>query len=419
MNSTIVSKIVALRRDLHQHPELSWQETRTASKVCETLDDLQIAYRKNVAGTGVVADIPGGIAGPRVALRADLDALPIHEETGLPFASQNEGVMHACGHDGHTSMLIGAAMLLAGEESLPAPVRLRFQPAEESGDGAKAVIKEGVLDDVAMIFGGHLDRHFPTGTIAVTEGPVNASSDRFRVEIVGKGGHAARPHETVDAVVVGSLFVMALQTIVSREVNPAHPSVISVGHFEAGTAANVIADAATLQGSIRAQDSDVREHLQRAIVRIAESLAQLHGADIDVQIDNGTPVLVNPPTWVALAREAAREAVGAANVRELLIANMGGEDFSYYLQQRPGCYVRFGSHAAGTEAFPAHSSRFDFDEDALAVGAAYFHRLALLAGQMIRESGNCRPASSGKGETPVRARGDAHGNGPQGKRVGR
>ncbi len=385
MDETIIDKMIALRRDLHQHPELSWQENRTASKVCEVLDKLQIPYRQGIAGTGVVADLAGRPGVQRVALRADLDALPIQEETGLPFASRNMGVMHACGHDGHTSMLVGAAMLLAREESLPAPVRLIFQPAEEMGHGAKAMIREGVLDDVAMIFGGHLDRHFPTGTIAVTDGAVNASSDSFRVEITGRGGHAARPHETVDAVVVGSLFVMALQTIVSREVNPAHPSVISVGRFEAGTASNVIASTATLEGSIRAQDADVRAHLQRSIHRIADSLAQLHGAAIRVEVDEGTPVLVNAAAWAALAREAAREVVGAANVGQLSIANMGGEDFSYYLQQRPGCYVRIGSHAAGTEAYPAHSSRFDFDERALAVGAAYYHRLALLAGQMISE----------------------------------
>ncbi len=383
MDSAIIDRMVALRRDLHQHPELSWQETRTAFKVCEVLDQLHIPYRKGVAGTGVVADIPGNILAPHIALRADLDALPISEETGLPFASRNNGVMHACGHDGHTSMLLGAAMLLAREESLPAPVRLIFQPAEETGSGAKALIKEGVLDDVAMIFGGHLDRHFATGTIAVTEGPVNASSDRFRVMITGKGGHAGRPHETVDSVVVGSLFVIALQTIVSREVNPAHPSVVSVGRFDAGTASNVIAGTAVLEGSIRAQDANVREHLRRAIRRIAESLGQLHGAAIHVDIDEGTPILVNPPQGVALGRTAAREVVGPTNVQQLFTANMGAEDFSYYLEQRPGCYVRFGAHAAGTEAYPAHSSRFDFDEAALAVGAAYYHRLAILAGQRI------------------------------------
>ena len=382
--------IVQLRRDLHQHPELSWQESRTAGRVCEALQQLGIEYKSGIAGTGVVADLPVATAAPAVALRADLDALPVHEETGLPFASCHEGVMHACGHDGHTAMLVGAAMLLARESSLPAPVRLIFQPAEETGRGAVAMIDKGVLEGVGLIFGGHLDRHFPAGTIAVTEGPVNASSDRFRIEITGKGGHAARPHETVDAVVVGSLFVMALQTIVSREVNPSHPSVISVGRFESGTAANVIADTATLEGSIRAQDAEVRKDLHRAIERIAQSIAQLHGAAIDVEIDEGTPVLVNVPTWVALAREAATEVVGGANVVQMPNANMGGEDFSYYLEQLPGCYVRIGGHKPGTVAYPAHSSRFDFDEEALMVGASYYYRLAILAGQLLRDTNSRR-----------------------------
>jgi hippurate hydrolase len=385
MNDDMNRRIIALRRDLHQHPELSWQETRTAAKVCQVLDELRIEHRSGVAGTGIVAEIPGRIDGPRVALRADLDALPIHEETGLPFASQNEGVMHACGHDGHTSILVGAAMHLVQGDAPPAPVRLIFQPAEETGAGAKAMIEAGVLDGVAMVFGGHLDRHFPTGTIAVTDGAVNASSDTFSVEITGKGGHAARPHETVDAVVVGSLLVMALQTIVSREVNPAHPSVVTIGSFEAGTAANVIASRAMLRGSIRAQDEEVRRHLHASIRRIAHSIAQLHGAAIEVELNEGTPVLINAPEWTAPARQAAAEVVGESNVRKLIVANMGGEDFSYYLTERPGCYVRFGGHSVGTEAFPAHSSRFDFDEAALAIGASYFHRLAFRAGQIISD----------------------------------
>ncbi len=419
MDDTLVREMIALRRDLHQHPELSWREKRTAAEVCRVLDRHRIRYRAGVAGTGIVADIPGGSEGPCIALRADLDALPVREETDLSFASTNQGVMHACGHDGHTSMLVGAAVLLKREQSLPAPVRLVFQPAEETGDGAKAMVKEGVLDDVAMIFGGHLDRHFPTGTIVVTEGPVNASSDRFSVRITGKGGHAARPHEAIDAVVVGSLFVMALQTIVSREVNPAHPSVISICRFAAGTASNVIADSALLEGSIRAQDAAVRAHLQQAIQRIAESLGQLHGAGIDVEIDKGTPVLVNPPDTVALAREAASQVVGNSAVRRLTIANMGGEDFSYYLARTTGCYVRFGAHAEGTEAFPAHSSRFDFDEDALAVGAAYYHRLALLAGQKLQAGGNSRSLASGDfGQVAVTATGDAHDHGTRGARNG-
>ena len=375
--------IVAVRRDLHRHPELSWEEHRTAEAVCAFLEERGIAFRRGVAGTGVVAEIPGNAAGPVVALRADLDALPIQEETGLPFASEVDGRMHACGHDGHTSMLLGAAALLAEDGDLPTGVRLIFQPAEETGRGAAAMVEAGALEDVGMIFGGHLDRHFPVGTIAVTEGAVNASSDRFCITVSGSGAHAARPHEAVDAVVVGSLLVMSIQTIVSREVNPAHPSVVTVGRFQAGSAHNVIAGSAMLEGTIRAQHPAVRAHLQNSIERIAASVGQLHGAEVSCEISEGTPPLINSDEMTGIARDAATEAVGDGNVVRMEHANMGGEDFSEFLLHVPGCYVRFGSVLEGHEGFPAHSSRFDFDEQALAVGAAYFHQVARHAGRRL------------------------------------
>ena len=387
IESDLYQRLVVLRRDLHQHPELSWQEQRTAEKICQFLDELGIQYRRDVAGTGIIAEIPGQASGPCIALRADMDALPIVEETGLPFGSRNQGVMHACGHDGHASMLLGGASLLAGDHTLPVPIRLIFQPAEETGEGAKAMIAAGALDNVAMIFGGHVDRHFPVGSVAVTDGAVNASSDRFSIAITGKGGHAARPHETVDAVVVGSLMVMALQTIVSREVNPAHPSVVTVGRFDAGTAANVIAGQAHLEGSIRSQDQFVRESLHRSIERMAKSIGQLHGANVEVGIDLGTPAVINPPACTEIARQAAAVAVGDERIVKMEIANMGGEDFSYYLQEVPGCYVRFGTAREGVEQYPAHSSKFDFDEEALAVGAAYYRAVANVAGQAIQQRG--------------------------------
>ncbi|MCR9293004.1 MAG: M20 family metallopeptidase [bacterium] len=382
--SDLFSRMVSLRRDLHQHPELSWQEYRTADQICRSLDQLGIRYQREFGGTtGIVAELPGEASDRCVALRADMDALPIIEETELPFKSTNQGVMHACGHDGHTSMLIGAATLLSQEPKLPANVRLIFQPAEETGKGAKAMIAAGGLENVAMIFGGHVDRHYPVGAIAVTDGAVNASSDRFRISITGKGGHAARPHETVDAVVVGSLMVMALQTIVSREVNPAHPSVVTVGRFEAGTAHDVIAGQARLEGSIRSQDQSVREALHRAIERIAKAIGQLHGTVVEVEITLGTPVVYNIPEYAALARSAAEMVVGRKGVVRMEIANMGGEDFGYYLEQIPGCYVRFGTAREGVEHYPAHSSKFDFDEESLAVGAAYYHAVAQLAGEQL------------------------------------
>ena len=386
ISESLIDEIVGIRRDLHQHPELSWCEERTAERVCDFLSGRGIAFRAGVAGTGVLAELPGKRKRPFVALRADMDALPVHEETGLPFASATAGVMHACGHDGHTSMLLGAAAQLKLADPPELPIRFIFQPAEETGEGARAMIEAGALDDVAVIFGGHLDRHFETGTIAVTDGPVNASSDHFVIDIWGRGGHAGRPHETVDAVVVGSLLVMSIQTIVSREVNPAHPSVVSVGQFAAGTAGNVIADRAQLSGSIRAQDSAVRESLHASIERIANSVGQLHGAEVKTHIRLGTPPLINQPAEAELSRQAAIEAVGTARVEKMTVANMGGEDFAYYLQHIPGCYVRFGARGAASEGYPAHSSRFDFDERALAVGAMYYASVARLAARRVIET---------------------------------
>ncbi len=383
IDRSVLEEMIAIRRDLHQYPELSWQETRTTAQVGTVLERLGIPFQRIAGHTGIIAQIPGRSGVPAVALRADLDALPIHEETNLEFRSLQDGVMHACGHDGHTSMVLGAAALLVRETALPAPVRLIFQPAEEVGAGAQAMIEAGALDNVTLIFGGHLDRHYPSGTIAISEGTVNASADTFRITIMGQGGHAARPHESTDAVVVGSLLVMALQTIVSREINPAHPSVVTVGRFDAGTAANVIAARALLEGTIRAQDPDVRAHLKASLRRIGEAVGKLHGVALTVEIVEGTPAVINSPEAIPLARQAATEVIGKANVVPMMTANMGGEDFSYYLERVPGCYVRFGAQVAGRESYPAHSSKFDFDEQALGVGAAYFHALVGIAGRQV------------------------------------
>ena len=378
----IVERMVALRRDLHQHPELSLHEHRTADQIEAQLRDLGLEPRR-IAKTGVVADLPGLGEGPFVALRGDTDALPVTEMTGLPFSSAHPGVMHACGHDGHTSMVVGAAAQLLRDPA-PVPVRLVFQPAEEKGAGALAMIEEGVLDGVGMIFGGHVDRHYKPGELAVTEGPVNASTDTFTIEISGQSGHGARPHETIDAVVVGSLLVTALQTIVSREVDPARPSVVTVGRFDAGTAPNVIAGEATLEGTIRAQHQEVRDALMRSIARIADSIGGLHGANVSTEFEVGTPPLHNSPEMTALARQAAVDVVGASKVRELHTANMGGEDFAYFLEHVPGAYIRYGAQVEGRESFPAHSSQFDFDERALAVGASWLVRVAHLAGARLQ-----------------------------------
>lgn len=385
VSDELFERMVALRRDLHRHPELSGEEEWTAARLSRELDGVGLRHRTGVGGHGVVADVPGEAAGPVVALRADIDALPIQEETGLPFASQCPGVMHACGHDGHASLLVGAAALLAEGPRPPAPVRLIWQPAEERSFGAASMIEDGVLDGVRMIFAGHLDRHYPAGVLAISNGAVNASSDHFIIDISGKGGHGARPHEALDAVVTGSLLVTALQTIVSREVDPSHPSVISVGRFDAGSAHNVIAASARLEGTVRAQEREVREHLLGAVERIARAVGALHGARMDVRVLRGTPPVVNTAEMARLARQAARETLGPASAVPLHRPNMGGEDFGCYLEHVRGCYVRFGARPAGSDGFPAHSSRFDFDEAALAAGAAWMAAVARLAGARLRD----------------------------------
>ncbi len=374
----LFDRMVRLRRDLHRRPELSLQEEQTAQRIAIELDELGVLYRTRVGGYGIVAEIPGHATGPTIALRADIDALPIFEETELPFASAVDGVMHACGHDGHTAILVGAAALLL-EQPAPGPTRLLFQPAEERGPGASAMIEDGAIEGVAAIFAGHLDRHYPPGTLAISDGAVNAASDGFIIEISGQQGHGARPHEAVDAVVVGSLLVTALQTIVSREVDPAHPSVVSVGRFDAGTAANVIAGTARLEGTIRSQEVEVREHLCRSVERIATAIGQLHDAKVEVQIHRGNPPVINPPHMADLARRAAVDTSGT-EVVPLRTVNMGSEDFGFYVERIPGCYVRYGGQVPGLEGYPAHSSRFDFDEEALRTGAAWLAAVARRAG---------------------------------------
>jgi len=381
--SSLFERMVALRRDLHRRPELGGLERQTTDRLARELDRLGIAHHRPLE-TGLVADIEGPPDVPAIALRADIDALPIREETGLEFASTHDGVMHACGHDAHAAMLVGAAeLLVAGPEPLPAPVRLIFQPAEELGTGAQAMIEAGALEDVSAIFGGHVDGHFQTGVIAVVEGTVNACSDAFRISIRGLQGHAARPHETVDAVVVGSLIVMAVQTIVSREIDPAHPSVLSIGRFEAGSASNVIAGTAVLEGTIRAQEPEVRDQLRRSLERVCASVGQLHEAQVEFDFEEGTPPLVNREPMVGIARSAAETALGPDQVRHAMrSANMGGEDFSWYLQEIPGCYVRLGCRAPGSPTRPAHSSRFVIDEEVLASGAMWLAEVARQAGRM-------------------------------------
>ncbi len=376
-------RIVAIRRDIHQHPELSGNENRTAEVIEKYLKELGLSpYR--LCNTAVICDLSGTNKNlPLIALRADTDALPIQEETGLSFSSVHDGVMHACGHDAHTAMLMGAAEVLSKSEPLEHGIRLIWQPAEETATGAKELVNAGILENVSLIFGGHVDRHYDPGVLAVTEGAVNASADIFEIEIKGQQAHGARPHESLDAVVVGSLLVTAIQTIVSREIDPSHPSVVTVGEFHAGTACNVIAGQARLTGTIRSQEKEVRDRLASSLERITHAIGQLHGANISIKITPVTPPLINSSEMTRVAREAATVAVGEENITTLRTANMGGEDFAFFLQHVQGAYIRFGSLVEGLEGHPAHSSKFDVDEQALATGAAWFVEVAKKANDFL------------------------------------
>jgi amidohydrolase len=367
----LTDETIALRRALHQHPELGFQEFNTSRIVAERLRGLGLEVQTGIAGTGVVGLLRGGRPGRTVLLRADMDALPIEEENDVPYRSQRPGVMHACGHDGHTAGLLAVARLLGERrDSLAGTVKFCFQPCEESPPGgARPMIEAGVLEGprVDAVFGLHLWQVMPLGTIGVITGPAMANSDRFTATIQGRGGHAAQPHLTVDAAVVASQIVVALQTVVARNVSPLKSAVVTVGQIAAGTTYNVIADAAVLKGTIRTFDADLRELVAERAEAVARGVAEALGATLTWEYTRGYPAVVNDPAMAALVRAATAEVVGADNV----IAaepTMGGEDFAYFLQERPGCFWFVGSRNDERGLIHGHHHpRFDIDEAALAI----------------------------------------------------
>jgi hippurate hydrolase len=376
-------EFIDLRRDIHRHPELGLEETRTASIVAERLVSWGYDVHRGIAKTGVVATLRRGEGGKRLGLRADLDALPIHEATNRPWQSSREGVMHACGHDGHTAMLLAAARYLAERGDFCGTLQLVFQPAEEHPGGARIMIDEGLFDRFPCdaVFAMHNMPGIPQGQLVFREGAMMASSDDVTITLTGNGGHGALPHRAADPVVAAASIVMALQTIVSRNVDPQQTAVVTVGALTAGRANNVIPDTAHLALSVRALDRDVRDLLETRIRSLVAAQAGSFGVLADVQYKRDYPVLVNSVAETAFARETAIELLGRSDVTLQGDALTGSEDFAVMLEHCPGSYLLIGN---GMEegGCMVHNPGYDFNDKNIAVGAAYW---ALLAERYLKD----------------------------------
>ncbi|MDJ0332386.1 M20 family metallopeptidase [Planococcus sp. S3-L1] len=375
----LYDEIVDIRRHLHEYPELSFEEVETAEYIALFHEKLGHEVRRNVGGNGVLAYLKGDKPGPTVALRADFDALPIQEQTDVPFKSKNDGVMHACGHDGHTASLLGLAKALNSMQSeIEGTIVFLHQHAEElPPGGAIAMIEDGCLDGVDVIFGTHLQAQIPLGEIGYRSGPLQAAPDRFDIKILGRGGHAASPHDTKDSIVIGGQLINNLQQIVSRRINPLESAVVSICNFEAKNPYNVIADTAEMTGTVRTFKEDIRSFIEEEIERVIAGTCLVSGADYEYTYTRGYPTTVNHEEETNFLAALASSVPGVEEVRETPPV-MGGEDFSYYLQHIKGTFFFTGAQSPdNTEAYPHHHPKFDIDERSLLIAAKALGTAAL------------------------------------------
>lgn len=380
--------LIEFRRDLHAHPELMFQEKRTSQQVRTQLEKCEIPFVANLAGgTGVLGHLPGDRVDRTVALRADMDALPIVEETGLPYASKSPGVMHACGHDGHTTICLGAAKVLkriSDEIGLPRPVKFVFQPAEEGGHGGERMVEDGCLTDAVLgpavteMFGLHCWPELPIGSVASRPGPLLAATDQFDVKITGKMAHAAQPHLSADPIVCGAAIVQSLQSIASRNVNPVDSIVLSVTQFIAGSAYNVIPEEAVLRGTMRTLVDATRELGRHRFYEVCEQIASAHRCSAEIKWHVGYPVTNNHPDAVEKFFKRANAAVGCEKTQLVPDPSLGGEDFAYYGREVPSCFFLLGQQVDADTPYPnVHTPQFNFNDDSIALGVEMFCRLAL------------------------------------------
>jgi len=368
--------LTAFRRDIHAHPELAFDEHRTAELVAKRLEAAGIETHRGIGRTGVVGVIRNGDAKRAIGLRADMDALPMQERNTFSHHSRHPGRMHACGHDGHTTMLLGAAEYLSKHRDFDGSVVFIFQPAEEGDGGGREMVEDGIFERFPMdqVFGMHNWPGLPPGTFAVHSGPVMASADRFEIEVTGHGAHAAMPHLGVDPVPAAAAMVLSLQTIVSRQVDPAESAVVSVTQFHAGEAYNVIPDRARLTGTVRAFSADVQAQVESAMQRICQGIGATHGVNVNFRYIRGYPATINTADEAALCAKVAATVVGDHTVLTQEKPSMGAEDFAYFLQERPGAYVWIGN-GPGEGGCMLHNPRYDFNDAVIPTGVSYWVRL--------------------------------------------
>jgi len=371
------ARLTAWRRDIHAHPELAFEERRTADLVASALEKAGIEMHRGLAGTGVVGILKAGTRERAIGLRADMDALPLNEQNGFPHRSKHEGKMHACGHDGHTAMLLGAAEYLAATRNFDGTVYFIFQPAEETAGGARVMIEEGLLERFPMdqIFGMHNWPGLPAGQFAVHSGPVMACSDQFDIIVRGHGAHAAMPHQGRDPVLAGAALIQSLQSVVSRTVDPLESVVLSITRLRAGKAYNIIPDEVRIGGTLRAFRNELRDLAETSMEHICQGIGVAHGVQIELDYRRGYPPTFNSAAEAALCRTVAARIVGAGNVVTDRPPSMGSEDFAYFLNERPGCYVWIGN-GTGEGGCMLHNPHYDFNDDILTLGASYWVRLA-------------------------------------------
>lgn len=373
----VMAEVLATRHHLHRFPEIGLSEFKTSDYVAEQLTALGYEVTRGLAKTGIVATLRNGSSERSIGIRADFDALPILEETGLPYASEIPGVMHACGHDGHTAMLLGAAKILAERRNFDGVIHLIFQPAEENFGGARIMIEDGLFDRFPCdaVFALHNDPEIPFGHIALREGPIMAAVDECKITVNGRGGHGAEPQSTADPIVCGASIVMALQTIVSRNIHPLDPTVITVGGFHAGAASNVIPERAEMVLSIRSFDPKVRDQLEQRIRAVAEGQAASYGMVVTIDYERGYDPTINHKAETDFVRDLAVSFAGQDKVYDLPRPMMGSEDFAYMLAKRPGSYFFLGTQRTPNDP-PLHHPRYDFNDDILPVGTTLWVELA-------------------------------------------